>query len=354
MKYMFSVHVRMQRQLPLLTLPASHKHTCCRASQHDTTVSKSASEATKAPESKKENCRVPWRPPNPTRPSLLLVGGDVEFEEDDVLVLNDVILALLPVLAGLLHLGLAAIVLLPVAEVVDLGLDEASLEVRVDGTSGLGRHPAIADGPAAALVGTRRVVVDQLQSVVPLEHDLANLRHGLVLLEKLGLLLVAHVEQLGLHRGGVEDHLLARSLLLDPLFHLGQPLVLLPQEVGLRHVHKVQGSLRRDQMQIVQVLCLLGTPVAKARLLLLRGDPIVDFEEALQAILLLFRLSVAPHLLLERVNQLFNGRNVLQPQLVADDLEVAHRVDAVLNVGGDVTVVGLFERAAHVEDRVHR
>ena len=92
---------------------------------------------------------------------LLLVSGHVEFEEDDVAILHLVVLALLPVLARLLHLGLALVVLLPVAEVVHLCLDEAALEVGVDGAGRLRCRPPVTDRPALDLVRAGCVEVDQ-------------------------------------------------------------------------------------------------------------------------------------------------------------------------------------------------
>ena len=60
---------------------------------------------------------------------LLRVRRHVELEKDDVLVQHDIILALLPVLARLLHSRLGAAIFLPVLEVVNFGLDESALKV---------------------------------------------------------------------------------------------------------------------------------------------------------------------------------------------------------------------------------
>jgi len=60
---------------------------------------------------------------------LLRVRRHVELEKDDVLVLHDIIFALLPVLARLLHSRLGAAIFLPVLEVVNFGLDKSALKV---------------------------------------------------------------------------------------------------------------------------------------------------------------------------------------------------------------------------------
>ena len=48
--------------------------------------------------------------------------------------------------------------------------------------------------------------------------------------------------------------------------------------------------------------------------------------------LLLLCFAVARHLLLERIDELLDGRDVLLPQLVADDRQVTDRVNLTLNV----------------------
>lgn len=81
------------------------------------------------------------------------MGLDVEFEEHDVAVLDEVVLAFDAELAGFFNFGFGAVGE-EVLAVVDLGFDEAALKVGVDNAGGLGGLAARFEGPSAVLVGT--------------------------------------------------------------------------------------------------------------------------------------------------------------------------------------------------------
>src|SRR5207248_1929568 len=90
---------------------------------------------------------------------------DVEPEVHHVAVLHHVVLALDAHLARGLQGGLRA-VLLEVVGPVDLGADEAALDVAVHLAGGLSRGGAAADGPRAALVGAGREEADEIEHPV--------------------------------------------------------------------------------------------------------------------------------------------------------------------------------------------
>ena len=66
------------------------------------------------------------------------------------------------------------------------------------------------------------------------------------------------------------------------------------------------------------------------------------------------RVRATARLLLERLDDLLDGGDVLEAELLGDDLEVAHRVDLALDVRRHVAVRRLLEDADDVEDRVRR
>ena len=81
----------------------------------------------------------------------------VEPEVHHIAVLNDVVLSFDSELSCGLQAGLA-LVFEDVGNRVDLGTDEASLEVRVDDSSSLRGFEALLDGPGTNLFGTAREV----------------------------------------------------------------------------------------------------------------------------------------------------------------------------------------------------
>mmetsp|Transcript_15125 Transcript_15125/g.49334 ORF Transcript_15125/g.49334 Transcript_15125/m.49334 type:complete len:338 (+) Transcript_15125:279-1292(+) len=289
--------------------------------------------------------------PRPFRHLLLLVGGDVELEEDDIALLHDVVLPFLPVFARLFNRSLRS-VLHKVLVVINLGFDESTLKVRVDGACRLGCSPAVADRPALYLIWAARVEMDQRQRVVAFRDDLAHLRRRLVLLAVGLLFFLVHCKELGLHTRRVRDHPLAWPLLIDPGLELREPLVLLPQEVRLAHVDEVDARLPGQQVVLVEELNLLGTPLAEADVLLLLSQPRVDFLRHLQPVLLLLGLAIARHLLLQRVQQLLDHGDVFEAELIGNDLQVANWVHISLDVRARIPVHGFFEHAAYVEDSI--
>ena len=188
------------------------------------------------------------------RAAEFLAPLDVELELDDVAVLDDVLLPLLAVLAEGLevgHRGLAAAVLLEVVEGAELGLDEAALEVGVDGAGGLGREGAVVDVPGADLLLAGGEEVDEVELLVAALDDAGEdglgaaggLDDGLDGVDAAGLL---RVEELLLVLDGEGDGR-AAAVLLDPLGDLREPLALLGDEVLLREVDEVDDRLRRDE-----------------------------------------------------------------------------------------------------------
>mmetsp|Transcript_70889 Transcript_70889/g.224431 ORF Transcript_70889/g.224431 Transcript_70889/m.224431 type:complete len:462 (+) Transcript_70889:311-1696(+) len=270
------------------------------------------------------------------------------LEEDDVAIPDHVSLALLLVLAGRLD-GVLVPQLLEHVVLHDLGADEAPLEVRVDGARRLGRLEPLADLPALDLVRPGREEVDQLDGGKSGLDDLWERAHKLVVLAVGGALVLRHVEELLLQGGGEGDHGGALVVLLDPLVDLHQELVLLARVVLLRQVHQVHHGLGGEQLQLVDHVHV-GVLPARLSADVLAGLEVLDQLLAGGDLLLLLLgggLALAALLgVLEVLTQLLQ---ILAAQLVGDDVEVVHGVDAVLHVHH----VDVLEGTAHVEDPVH-
>mmetsp|Transcript_14099 Transcript_14099/g.34768 ORF Transcript_14099/g.34768 Transcript_14099/m.34768 type:complete len:256 (-) Transcript_14099:16-783(-) len=126
-----------------------------------------------------------------------------------------------------------------------------------------------------------------------------------------------------------------------------QELVLLARVISLGHVDQVGHGLGGEQHVVVQALDVLGGPVAEAHV----GAALQQREDAAAQLVLLqlVLLQAARAQLVDRVHHALDALNVLEPQLGVDDLQVGHRVHAVLHVDH----VRVLERSAHVEDAVH-
>src|SRR3954471_19768627 len=123
---------------------------------------------------------------------------DVEAELHDVAVRHDVVLALDADPAAGLRLGHRA-GLDEIRERHDLRLDEASLEVGMDDTGGLGGGGATADRPGARLLRTSSEIRLQAQRREPDARELSQTRLRLAArLEELQRVRVVELDQLGL------------------------------------------------------------------------------------------------------------------------------------------------------------
>ena len=132
----------------------------------------------------------------------------------------------------------------------------------------LGRLGALADLPAADLLGPAGEEVDEVHRAEAGDDDFGQGGDALVLLAVGRLFVVGHVEELGLQRAGEGDEL-AAAVAVDPLHQLGQPLVLLTDVVALGEVYQVDHGLGRDELLVVQELGLHHRPVAQADVLAL-------------------------------------------------------------------------------------
>jgi len=90
---------------------------------------------------------------------------DVEFEEEDVAILDYIFFAFGAEEACFFN-GLLAAVLEEVVGGVAVGLDEAALEVRVDDSGGSGGFGAALDGPCANFLHTSREVGDEMEETI--------------------------------------------------------------------------------------------------------------------------------------------------------------------------------------------
>ena len=155
---------------------------------------------------------------------------------DDVPRLHHVLLPLNAVLARSLDVrhGRALAVLLEVRKADDLRLDEAPLKVGVDDACGLRRQRPLLHGPAPDLLLASREKIDERQLRIPLLHNLGQhtlcASVGRILQSSLGVGVIPRLPQRLLVLYGDHD---AAAVALDPLVDLGQPLVLLADEVRL-------------------------------------------------------------------------------------------------------------------------
>mmetsp|Transcript_106 Transcript_106/g.273 ORF Transcript_106/g.273 Transcript_106/m.273 type:complete len:437 (+) Transcript_106:1044-2354(+) len=280
--------------------------------------------------------------------SLFLARRDVELEEDDIPVEHRIPLALLPVLASRLHRRFAA-QLLELIKVHHLGADESSLEIRVNRTGGLRCLGPLSNLPALDLIRASCHELDQVHRLEPGLNDLRERTRHLVLLAVDLPLVLRHVRQRLLQRPRKGNHRTPGRMLLNPGMHLGQPLVLLPLVVLLRQVDQVHHRLGRDELHHVQPLNLLDRPIVIMPDILPGLQPLQHHLARLHMILVLALVRRLPRLrqtLLLRTAPL----QVLQTKLVVNNLQILHRVHAVL----DVHHVRVLKRPHHMEDAIHR
>jgi hypothetical protein len=92
-----------------------------------------------------------------TRLLLLARSGNVEHKVHNISILHDIVASFLPVLAGRLDVRHGLLIVAQALKVVvraDLGLDEATLKVGVDGTGSFRGSGSAGDGPASNLIFT--------------------------------------------------------------------------------------------------------------------------------------------------------------------------------------------------------
>lgn len=186
---------------------------------------------------------------------ILQAGAGVELEKDDVAILHGVVASLLTVLASRLGCHFAALGL-EVLEVHHFGHNETLLEIRVNASGGLWRLGALKNGPGLDLIWSGREEVFQLQCLVAGHNDLVQ--HALAFrfrLEGLALQIVL-LAQLLLEGTREGDEQCTRVVFVDPLLDLGQPLVLLANEVLVRQIHQVDDRLGGQEQILVQCLDL--------------------------------------------------------------------------------------------------
>mmetsp|Transcript_606 Transcript_606/g.1392 ORF Transcript_606/g.1392 Transcript_606/m.1392 type:complete len:313 (-) Transcript_606:208-1146(-) len=228
--------------------------------------------------------------------------------------------------------------------------DEAFLEVCVDHSRSLGGFGACAHAPRLDLARTAREETIHAQCGGPRLDDFRKGALDLVLLAERCLLLRGHGGELGLEGAGHGDHL-ATPRFVEVLLNLGEPLVLLLDEVLLAHVQQEDQRLGRQELQRVQNLDIEAVPVALAHILA-RRQQILHLVHQIQ--LLVFwgaRLSaLLLYFLLGGLEALLDELRVLGAKLVRDHFHIPHRVDFVV----DVDDVSILEDAEDVEDAVSR
>lgn len=186
---------------------------------------------------------------------ILQAGASVEFEEDNVPILDGIVASLLAVLARRFGGHLAALGL-EVLEVHHFGHNETLLEIRMNASSCLWRLGALQNGPSLNLIGSRGEEVLQLQCLVAGHNDLVQ--HALAFrlrLERLALqvILLAQLLLKGAREGYEQC---TRIVLIDPFLNLRQPLVLLAYEVLIRQIHQIDDRLGGQEQILVQRLDL--------------------------------------------------------------------------------------------------
>ena len=263
----------------------------------------------------------------------------VKAEVDDVAILHDVVLSLDADEAFFTRCRDAAVGY-EVVEVHDLGADEAALEVGVNLARGLRRLGTLDDGPGTALVGAGReesLQAEQVEGGLD-EAVEATLALAEVLEEGLGLLRVEFGD-FGLHFRGDGDDL--RALLGGEhlnLLHVG---VLIPGrgDFVLGHVADVERRLQREQVHFLDHLELVVRELDLARRLRL-VEAGLDAAQDFVLHARLFRAGFRDFR--ELHDALLDDFEVGEAELGLDDVDVAQRVDAALDVR-DVRVV----KAAH-------
>ena len=263
----------------------------------------------------------------------------VEAEVDDVAILHDVVLALDADLAFLACGGDAA----GGDEVVvvdDLGADEAALEVRMDLAGGFRCRRALDNGPGAALIRAGRQEGLQAQEVERcLDQAVeAALRLTEVFEEGLGLFFVELGDlRLDFCRDGDDFRALFGRVFLDLLDV--RVLVVSRGDFVLGDVRDVERRLERQEVHLLDELeVILGEVDLACRRALVERS-----LDAAQDLILDLRLFVAGlRDLRELHDALLDDLEVSEAELRLDDVDVAQRVDAALDMR-DVRV----DEAAH-------
>lgn len=131
-------------------------------------------------------------------------------------------------------------------------LDESLLEVTVDDTGCLRRLGSVADGPLTDFISTGGEEGSEVQSLAHGKNDLGDSRLGA---ERLALLvylvIVLETGKTVLEGCRHWDDLAARCVLLDPLGHLGEMLVLLTDVVFLAEVDEEDARLGSQEEEWV-------------------------------------------------------------------------------------------------------
>jgi putative MATE family efflux protein len=227
-----------------------------------------------------------------------------------------------------------------------VGLDEAALEVGVDGARRLRSLGAARDGPRPALVLARGEEGDEVQDRV------GGARHAVQAglfesqaLQKgrtirsvepgdLGLGGRANGDQLGAFLGRVGAQGRHGGVAVEG----GQLL--------LGHVGHVEDLLVGEQKQLAQKLVFLVGKTLRAHRHAL-GQALLDLHTGLKARLLVLGRA-ALHGGLGAIDALLDGFQILEAQLGVDGQDVRHRIDAAI----DVDDVVVLEAAHHVRDGV--
>ena len=272
-------------------------------------------------------------------------GLDVKQEVDDVAVLHDILLALGADLALGLGGGHGADGL-QILEGDDFGTDEATLEVGVDLTGGLGSLGATLDGPGTALISTGGQEAAQTQQCVAgLDQTVQTGLGDAQLLHEHGLLIgIVQLGDVGLQLGADGQALaaLGGGQLLDGA-EVAVCIGLV--DLGLGQVGHIDGLLQSQQVALGDDGKLLGiVGVGPGQLALVQVA-----QQTLQKLGLGGELLVsALHGLLALVDAALHHLDVGHDQLQVDDVDVTQRIGAALHMGD----IAVLEAADHMDDGV--
>jgi len=266
---------------------------------------------------------------------------------DNISIFHDIVLALLFELTLGLHFGLIT-VFLDVIKLHDLNLNEAFLEVTVNGTGGLWSLGALANSPALDLILTTGVKVLEVKSPVtgpnePVESTLG----ALLLAEGLTFSIRFHLNERLLEHGTEWDHWLWSWLRLDVLSKCDKVLVLLADEILLGKVAKVDDRLGGEELHSINDLDVKLVPLSEANINAILST-FKDTNHGVSSHSLLLVLGIALAFLPVLFLLHYDEGKVFGHELRPDSLEIADWVDITVDVD-DVLVVKATDE---VEDTV--
>lgn len=280
--------------------------------------------------------------------SFLLLRGNIEFEQEDVSVVNNVIFTLLSIKTLCLDSRFVSM-LLEISELHRLCANETSFEIGVNDTSSLWGLGSISDGPAFYFVCAGSEVVDELKILITGLDDSVN--HGdttqLFRLGSLNLFVVLiGSDNLRLKFSRVWDHW-TTAVGFNVFLNFGQPWVLLFNILCHTNVDEVDDRLGGQEQIVIEYLDFLGVPFLIFDVLSslkMFSDSLEGRQFLFKSLLFLGSLELCVHIL----NGFFKELKVFCPKFAINCLHISNWVYFTFVVGN----IFVWEASDDVVDSV--